>query len=244
MNILLTRPRHQSEQWQRRFAAYGIESTICPCIDILPPTHPENLRCAIQSIRNDDYLFFVSQNAVEQLFSLLSVAEKQHLQHCQCFTIGATTAKILATYGFKNIMHPSGNNHSEALLALPSLHCLNSKHGHIFRGETGREHLANTLKKRGAQVHYHCCYRRQAVNIDINSLQKNWHFDYVIFTCFDALKNLWHQLGTARTLLQKTPITVTNKKMQQFAEQHGMTKIELVNPPGFEQMLSLLRRQH
>src|SRR4029079_11082017 len=55
---------------------------------------------------------------------------------------------------------PQTTYDSEGLLALPALAELRGKRIAIFRGEGGRDHLADALRARGAHVDCIACYRR------------------------------------------------------------------------------------
>ena len=102
-------------------------------------------------------------------------------------------------------IHYQPDANSESLLNLDLLQKLDNKKCFIFRGQSGREYLKQQLINRGGIVDYIECYQRICPGNDIKPLIDQWQnkaFDYVIFTSFDGLKNLWQMLGQNHKLLQ------------------------------------------
>ena len=74
--------------------------------------------------------------------------------------VGQGTRNALGHFGIDNVIVPSARFDSEALLELRELREVTGKRFVIFRGDSGRELLGETLLKRGATVTYVECYRR------------------------------------------------------------------------------------
>ncbi len=65
-------------------------------------------------------------------------------------------------WGFAEVIAPQDGFDSEAVIALPEFaaDAVRGRKVLIFRGDGGRELLADTLRERGASVEYVTCYRR------------------------------------------------------------------------------------
>ncbi|MCW8833091.1 MAG: uroporphyrinogen-III synthase [Colwellia sp.] len=118
-----------------------------------------------------DMLIFVSVAAVEFAQSSISTA---NWQYGQIFAVGKATQNALLSLGISQVITPSQEN-SEGLLALPSLtQDIKGKTITIVRGNGGREHLADSLKNRGAKVSYLESYQR-VWRVLAKDISKQWY---------------------------------------------------------------------
>jgi uroporphyrinogen-III synthase len=125
---------------------------------------------AIQAIKNqimnlDNYakVIFVSQNAVQYGMQWIDSYWPQMPIRLAFFAVGATTARQLASYGVQVedlAQAAAGAMNSESLLQAASLQQVEDEKILIVRGQGGRGHLAEELRKRGAQVEYCEVYKR------------------------------------------------------------------------------------
>ena len=105
----------------------------------------------------------------------------------------------LQAQGLTEVITPQGQD-SEALLALPQLQDVAGRRVLIVRGVGGRALLADTLRARGAEVHFLECYRRMRPQADALPLLAHWQaggIDAVTVTSAEALHNLGALLGEA-----------------------------------------------
>lgn len=116
-----------------------------------------------------DAAIFVSRPAVD--FGLAFVHRQRQRLPAAVFAVGQATAAALAAHGIDAVAPPADASNSEGLLALPGLQRDRIRHKRIliFRGRGGREHLAEGLKRRGAEVHYLEVYRRAPLPADIEA---------------------------------------------------------------------------
>jgi uroporphyrinogen-III synthase len=95
----------------------------------------------------------------------------------------------------------------------------------IFRGNGGREMLADTLRKRGARVEYAEAYRRVCPKSDSAELLQRWRQGFVnivLVNSAESLRNLVRMLGKAgESLLTGTPLLVVSERMLALAEELG-----------------------
>jgi uroporphyrinogen-III synthase len=114
----------------------------------------------------------------------------------------------------------------------------------IFRGDGGRELLADELAARGALVEYATCYRRSRPDSDPAPLVAAWERDglhAVTVTSSEGVRNLCGMVGTAgRALLAKTPLFVTHPRIGQAAREAGLSIVVVAPEPGDEGLLAAL----
>ena len=100
----------------------------------------------------------------------------------------------------------------------------------IFRGEGGREFLADTLKERGAQVQYAEVYRRAKPQTDSSALLQalqHGKVDIISITSNEALRNLFDMVGPeGHNYLCRIPLVAVSERAVTLAKELGC-----VNPP-------------
>ncbi len=226
MRILITRPQPSADALAELCAVHNINHYVWPSTCIKGPPRPQAIHAAIQRYQPTDLVIFVSPSAVQQTLPILRPDEKQILSACQLCAVGAGTANLLVQNGFGQVIYPKGSANSEALLSLPVLQTVGGKTIWIMRGQTGRELLASTLRRRGAIIQYITCYQRQQNRLNIDSMIRAWQmepFDIVISTSLTGLQYLWQAIPqNQRHLLQATRVTVTSKKMLTWAKRQGI----------------------
>ncbi len=111
----------------------------------------------------------------------------------------------------------------------------------IFRGEGGRELLAETLRQRGATVEYAEVYRRAVPEAGAEQLQhvlrKNC-IDIVTVTSNEGLQNLLHMAGDAcRCRLLRLPLVVISQRTALLAAKLGFTHAPMIAHQSSDQGL-------
>ncbi|MGD8957651.1 MAG: uroporphyrinogen-III synthase, partial [Chromatiaceae bacterium] len=134
---------------------------------------------------------------------------------------------------------------SEGLLALPGMQDMQGRSVLILRGNGGREHLADTLRQRGAEVVQVEVYRRQTPqrNAAAASLVQNWEqlVDVVLASSNAILDNLFTMLGeTGAPKLCKTPLVVVSQRMAAHAVERGCEMVDVANSARDEDVLVAL----
>ncbi|TYK65039.1 uroporphyrinogen-III synthase [Colwellia echini] len=116
------------------------------------------------------------------------------------FAVGNATKQALLALGISNIISPPAEQeHSEGLLKLPQLANVINDKILIIRGNGGREHIANTLRQRGANVNYIESYQRVWRTLPINTA-KQWRaqqINCIVVTSNDILLALYKYLVSA-----------------------------------------------
>ena len=131
----------------------------------------------------------------------------------------------------REVLAPTERHDSEALLALPEMHVVQGKRVLIFRGESGREVSAETLRNRGAQVDYAVCYRRVRPERDTAALAARWRaggVHAVSAMSLESLQNLVDMLdGPTRKLLMATPVFVPHPRIADETRKLGVADVRV-----------------
>ena len=154
-------------------------------------------------------------------------------------TIGQGSAQALHELGIAHVIAPTERFDSEGLLALPELQNVAGWRVMIFRGDSGRELLGDTLRSRGATVEYAACYQRSKPQWGISELL-DASPDAITVTSSEALKYLWQMLGDAQSdNISGIPLFVPHKRIAELAHQQGWKRVQLTGA-GDEGLLSAL----
>jgi len=221
--VLVTRPAHQSGPLARAIAQAGGEAVLLPAIEIAEPVDPIPLQQALQAVPHASHAIFVSRNAVERgLPALRSHGWPPTLRFA---AVGAATARALHAGGIKDVIVPADRFDSEALLDLLPADDVRGRTILLFRGEGGRELLADTLSARDARVVHAICYRRRRpANPDPDVLVRIAHgqLDIAIATSVEILENLVAMMNTStRERLLAMPLIVVGDRVHTAARTLG-----------------------
>ncbi|MGH8473441.1 MAG: uroporphyrinogen-III synthase, partial [Gammaproteobacteria bacterium] len=192
--ILVTRPAHQADSVCQAIEAAGGNAIRWPVLSIEDRTHGEQARSAVKRLHEFDLTLFVSENAARfgiKLIRGLGLAPSSK----PVFAVGRGTARSLDALGVPQARYPLHDPSSEGLLSIPELQetPVSGRRILIFRGEGGRELLAETLIKRGAQVEYAEVYRRAPAPSDPAIVSSHWEqgrLDIILVTSTDGLRAL------------------------------------------------------
>ncbi len=222
--VLVTRPAHQASGLCRRIAQLGGHATPFPVLEITAPQDLRPLDACIAQLDDFDLAIFISANAVERALPRL-LEQRDWPAGLNIAVIGRRSAEALETFGLHADLCPTSRFNSEALLELEALQDVSGWRVVIFRGNGGREFLADTLRQRGAQVEYVEAYRRSRPQADSAALVQAWRegrIDVVQVNSVESLENLFAMLDDAgRALLRQTPLLVVSERMLPVAERLG-----------------------
>lgn len=237
MRVLVTRPAGQAEGLIAALEALGAEVSHVPLLSIeaIPPAEVANVEQSEQlRIREciaklDQYhkLVFISTNAVAEGFAWIKRYWSQLPLGPSCYAIGAATAAALQQHDC-SVSYPLQAMNSEALLAMQDFQHINGQRVLIFRGVGGREHLAASMRERGAEVDYCEVYRRRALGIEAQKLHDLLQQPLVLsVTSVETLEALWQaaqQAGVERKIL-KQALLVPSVRVAQKAQSLNFTSI-------------------
>ena len=225
--IVVTRPAHQADALCELISAHGGAVLRFPVLEIAEPKNPP-LPVQVQALLADARLvIFVSPNAVDYGMKVIDSSGGLP-DSVKVAAIGQGTSKKLALRGRPADVFPSKRFDSEALLAMDELTSVSGQRIVIFRGVGGREHLADTLRQRGAQVDYIECYQRILPNNDTTELSSalaKKSIDAVVVTSNEGLQNLHDMLNTDdRHRLLKVQLFVVSERGRELAQTLGFAR--------------------
>ena len=149
--------------------------------------------------------------------------------------VGQGTLRALAAHGVGGCIAPTERLDSEALLALPELAAerVAGRHIAIFRGDGGRELLADTLRERGASVDCIPCYPRPGPSLGLVPLPpagRGGQLDALTVSSSEGLRYLVDLLDAEGfAFLQKTPLFVPHARIAENARALGLSNILLTD---------------
>ena len=232
--IVVTRPQAQAGPLAAAIAAQGGQLLIFPLLEIGPAADPQPLATAVARLADYSLAVFISPNAVAYALPAI-LARGPWPAGLQPAAVGQGTVKALAAHGIAGCVAPRERFDSEALLELPELAAgrVVGKRVVIFRGDGGRELLAETLRARGAAVDCVTCYRRSGPAGDVAPLLAAWRagkFDALTVSSSEGLRNLVDLLDAeGRAWLQKTPVFVPHARIAENARALGLSNIILTD---------------
>jgi len=222
--IVVTRPAGQTEGLAELIRAEGGEPVIFPTIAILEPEDPRALAAAADRLERYDIAVFISPNAVEKAMAVIR-SRRAWPAGVHAMTVGPRSAQALQREGVARVIAPTDRIDSEGLLECPELANVAGKRVVIFRGDSGRELLGDTLRDRGATVDYVECYRRARPDADVGALLRAWErgeIDAVTVTSSEGLRNLFEMLGdSGKKPLQRTPLFAPHARIAANARALG-----------------------
>ena len=218
--ILVTRPSAQSSELMLALTAAGGTAFQLPVIEIVP-RDPDTIRTDLAALPISDIVIFVSRNAVTYGAEAVGLRASATTKIA---AIGHATQSALVGVGFEVHICPDKGFDSEHLLAHAELQDVAGKYVLIVRGNSGRELLADTLRRRGAKVDYLSAYKRKTATPDdqqLSQLTEAWQngaIDVVIIMSVDSLTSLMKILPTdCHHLLRKTRLVTPSKRVIQTA---------------------------
>ena len=232
IGVLVTRPAHQAEALCRLIEQHNGIAIRFPVLEIADIEDNQVLKSQIERLDEFDIAIFISPNAVNRALSHIR-SVRNWPNKIKIAAVGKSSAKALDSLGLIVDIFPSLSFNSEALLELEPMLNVAGKNIIIFRGVGGREHLANTLISRGANVEYAECYRRIKPQTDALKVIKrgeSGEIKIIICTSNEGLHNLYDMIGPeGRQWLINTPIIVVSERAAELARQLGFNSDVLVS---------------
>lgn len=243
-SIVVTRPTEQAASLCRAIREAGGEVVLFPVIAIGPAPDDAALRAIAQRLDDFDLAFFVSPNAVHHALDSL-LPRRPWPAHLRVATVGKGSERELAHYGFTDVIAPQTGFDSEAVIALPEFAAgaVAGRRVVIFRGDGGRDLLADTLRQRGAEVEFVTCYRRSRPESDpapllARATQKR--LDALLLTSSEGVDNLAAMVGAAgMEVLKAVPVFAPHLRIASRARDAGFHAV-IETGAGDEGMLRAL----
>lgn len=242
--VLVTRPVGQAGPLARRIAEAGGRPVLFPTLEIVPTTDPEAFARALEHLPACRHAVFVSPTCVAMAWPAIRVRHGGWPAGVSAAAVGQATARALAEVGVTGTRVAADGSDSEHLLALPEFNQVAGQQVVIFRGEGGRELIADTLRQRGAEVTYAECYRRVCPRADAEPLRAQWRAGgvaAVTVTSREIFAHLVRLLGPEGTdLLRATPLFAPHPRIIDAARAWGVVNA-VTTAPGDAGLVAALR---
>lgn len=242
--VLVTRPVGQAGPLARRIAEAGGRPVLFPTLEIVPPSDPEAFARALARLPACQRAVFVSPTCVAMAWPAILARHGGWPPGVVPAAVGQATARALAELGVTGVRVAPEGADSEHLLALPEFSRVAGEHVIIFRGEGGRELIADTLRQRGAEVIYAECYRRACPQVDAAPLRAEWRSGgvaAVTVTSREVFAHLARLLGPeGADLLRATPLFAPHPRIVEAARAWGVVDA-IATAPGDAGLVAALR---
>lgn len=246
VTVVVTRPSDQAEILCQSIEAMGATALRFPVIGIQPSVNIERLKAQLDHLSSFQVAIFISANAV---FATMKVLESPQAwpTDLAIAAVGQATAKAIASRGLVvSYISPEPYN-SEALLGLPELQNMRGQRVIIFRGNGGRELLAESLQERGAEVEYVECYQRVVPDTDTHALFQQWDKGCsmpIVVTSNEGLKNLTSMVDAShQQSLLTSPLIVVSQRTVDYAKELGFTQKPFVaKSASNEELLTAIKQ--
>jgi len=191
-----------------------------------------------ESIDSADIIIAVSENAVKFAYQQWS----QWPRHSTYLAIGKATQRRFQDIKIDAEIPQEPT--TEGLLKLSCLTDVKNKNIIIIRGNGGRETLAESLIKRGANVRYFEVYQRNLTPIiaDLCALEWQQHqINIIVVTSGEILQHIYANIGeNALSWLQSLWLVVPSERIAIIAQQLGATNVSISHGADNESILKIL----
>lgn len=226
-NILITRPAPKGQELANQLTQAGYSALSYPLFSYqASPAFSQHQAALLKGAI--DIVVFVSVAAVEFAQFQLAI---DTWQTKTIVAVGDATANALTKLNIKAQIPTRFD--SEGMLSMPELKDVKDKNIMIIRGDDGRELLADTLIKRGANVSYCQSYQRVWQLPDESTLQ-SWHknqITHVVITSVAMLENMVNLLVSPDNYWQKSCVwLVASERIAAQAKCFQLANIEIA--PG------------
>lgn len=222
----------------------GWEAIRFPLIEIQASSISAQEQMRLHNLDQYQLVFFISANAVNFALPLFN-GKMEQLQKTVCIAVGKASYTALKAYGIKQVLVPEQGFNSEAILAMAEVQDLHGQSCLIIRGAGGRGFLADSLRERGARVHYLQVYQRAMPMVDshlLNAYIRQNALAAILIYSGDALKNLLQMLTKEKLNknLLNTPIVVISPRVRDLARNIGFKNIIIAAEASDAAMMNAL----
>lgn len=210
--FLVTRAQHQSKELVSALELLGASVIELPMISIAPPHSWQELDNAIQHIKEYDWIFFASTNAIESFLSRLKITgipvEKNKLpsDFPRIAVIGETTKLAIKNLSWDCHFAPPEAVGESFVNNFPNYPSLDGVRILWPRTNVGRTFIAEELQKAGANVETVEAYQTKLpdnaeyVSAELNTILSTKSVDAIIFASGETARNFSSLAGAAQAL--------------------------------------------
>ncbi|MBT6579431.1 MAG: uroporphyrinogen-III synthase [Cellvibrionales bacterium] len=271
MRVLVTRPAGQADRLVDVLEDAGITVSCLPLLHLKAVTEAEKIAAIKKQLlllSQQDFVIFISSNAVKYTAEFLAQHDLKWPSSLPCIPIGGATAKAIEDLGWLldrvdecingriNKCDTESSNEeekklsaysSEKLLVELSQRDVGEKRITIFRGEGGRELLADNLTSRGASVAYCEMYKRQHPNYSSEQFEQalGQNLAAILFASGETLENFYRhiQRDELQVMVEDVPMIVPSERIKNLAEHKGFNNILIAVNASAEGFLQVITQQ-
>mgnify|MGYP005629308659 FL=1 len=271
MRVLVTRPAGQADRLVDVLEDAGITVSCLPLLHLKAVTEAEKIAAIKKQLlllSQQDFVIFISSNAVKYTAEFLAQHDLKWPSSLPCIPIGGATAKAIEDLGWLldrvdecingriNKCDTESSNEeekklsaysSEKLLVELSQRDVGEKRITIFRGEGGRELLADNLTSRGASVAYCEMYKRQHPNYGSEQFEQalGQNLAAILFASGETLENFYRhiQRDELQAMVENVPMIVPSERIKNLAEHKGFNNILIAVNASAEGFLQVITQQ-
>jgi uroporphyrinogen III methyltransferase/synthase len=188
--VLVTRPRHQAQDFVFALEQAGLRAEVFPLIEIAPPLDVAPFEMALKNLARYDLLILTSVNAVEAVMQFITQHAFEVPENLEFVCVGTATQKSLEEWGYSSAT-PESEFTAEGILELLRAMGMAGKHVLYPRAQKVRNLIIPELQKDGALVDAPVAYRTVAATDNADTLLhllRN-RVDIVSFTSSSAVHN-------------------------------------------------------
>ncbi len=231
LKVLVTRPAQQADSLCQCLAGYGARVERFPLLEIHDVKDKAWLDHCVEHLQVYDWAIFISVNSVQR--AVPGILERRSWpEKTRIAVIGKSSEAALQRVGLAADACPETQFDSEGLLDLPEMQRVSGLRVVIFRGNGGRETLADRLGSRGADVKYLECYRR--IKPEVGSLKadefgKIISADLILINSAQSLHNLLDLFqGQQAEKLLNQQLLVVSQRLLEIVRRAGFVKLPLL----------------
>lgn len=222
--FLLTRPAKQADHLADLLTEQGALPLRAPMIAIAPTPAPEQLAAILGRLEDFDLAVFVSPTALDEV----AVQVGSWPAELTVAVVGPASQARAQELGMRDVISPEARFDSEGLLEHPLLQQMAGRRVVLFRGNGGRELLADTLLARGATVEVVEAYRRLPPELSREQVAALLAegCDGVIVTSSEAVQNLFALCDEAlASQLRRTRFFASHPAIAETVRQFGVAEV-------------------
>lgn len=226
--LLLTRQSAENQRLAARLAEHGVRTSSLPLLTLEPCAEGPSERQRMLDLDLYQAVVVVSPVAARLGLERLDHYWPQPPVGIEWLAVGAGTAQVLRDYGLPARCPQQGQD-SEALLAMPLWQPLLARADLrvlIWRGEDGREHLAEQLRQAGARVDYLPLYaRRMPAELERQLLALAPQVDRIVLLSVQALRHWRDAAGQQWAVQRHWRCFVASERIAAQAREWGCTDV-------------------
>lgn len=244
MTVLVTRPNEKGKQLVDLLAQAGVFAIHLPLFHIEAGRELNNLPQKLSQLKTGDYVFAVSQPAIQYAQQTLQQVGQPWRKDLCYFAVGRRSAEYFASQSERAVIYPPQLETSEGLLALAEMQQVADKQVLILRGNGGRELFADQMRARGAQVDTLECYQRVPIsynNEEQVSLCQRAGIDTIVVTSTEILRYLIDFVPEKEhNWLKNCQLVTISERIAHLAKNQGWHSVKIAAQADNQSILNTL----